>query len=105
MLGVGSVVYWHLTEVAGHGELRPYIITQFLPIILIPLILLFFPARLWPARFIWAVLATYVLAKVLELGDQQVFALGHVISGHALKHAAAAFGTYFFLLAVRRRYA
>ncbi len=105
MLGVGSVVYWHLTEVAGHGDLRPYIITQFLPIILMALILLFFPARLWPARFVWAVLATYVLAKVLELGDQQVFALGHAISGHSLKHAAAALGTYFFLLAVRRRYA
>jgi hypothetical protein len=105
VLGVSSVVYWHLTEVAGHGDLRPYILTQFLPIVLIPLILLFFPARLWPARLIWAVLGTYVLAKVLELADGQVLALGHLISGHSLKHVAAAFGTYLFLLAVKRRYA
>ena len=106
VLGVGSVVYWHFTEVAGHGDLRPYIVTQFLPIILIPLILAFFPARLWPARYLWAVLGTYVLAKLLELFDAQVFAIfGHAISGHSLKHVAAALGTYFFLLAVKRRYA
>ena len=105
VLGAGSVVYWHFTEVAGHGDLRPYLLTQFLPIALIPLILLFFPARLWPARLIWAVLGTYVLAKVLELGDAQVFALGQVISGHSLKHVAAALGAYLFLLAVKRRYA
>jgi hypothetical protein len=106
MLGVGSVVYWHFTEVAGHGDLRPYIITQFLPIILIPLILLFFPSRLWPVRLLWAMLGTYVLAKLLEHFDAQVFALlGHTISGHSLKHVAAALGTWFFLLALRRRYA
>ena len=106
MLGVGSVVYWHFTEVAGHGDLRAYIITQFLPIILIPLILLFFPSRLWPVRLLWAMLGTYVLAKLLEHFDAQVFALlGHTISGHSLKHLAAALGTWFFLLALRRRYA
>jgi hypothetical protein len=105
VLGVGSVVYWHFTEVAGRGDLRPYIITQFLPIILIPLILVFFPARLWPARYLWAVLGTYVLAKLVELFDAQVFAIfGHAISGHSLKHVAAAIGTWFFLVAVKRRY-
>jgi hypothetical protein len=103
--GVASVLYWHITEAAGHGDLRPYIIVQFLPIILIPLILVLFRNRLWPARFMWAVLATYVLAKLLELGDAQVYALGQAISGHSLKHVAAAFGTLFFLLAVRRRFA
>ena len=106
VLGVGSVVYWHFTEVAGHGDLRPYIITQFLPIMLIPLILLFFPSRLWPVRLLWAMLGTYVLAKLLEHFDAQVFALlGHTISGHSLKHVAAALGTWFFLVAVKRRYA
>jgi hypothetical protein len=106
IMGVGSVVYWHFTEVAGHGDLRPYILTQFLPIILIPLILVLFPARSWPARLLWAVLGTYVLAKLLELFDVQVFAaLGETISGHSLKHVAAALGTYVFLVAVKRRYA
>jgi hypothetical protein len=106
VLGVGSVVYWHLTEVAGRGDLRPYIITQFLPIILIPLILVFFPSRLWHTRLLWAVIGTYMLAKLLELFDVQLFGmLGQAISGHSLKHVAAAMGTYLFLLALRRRYA
>lgn len=105
VLGVGSVVYWHFTEAAGHGDLRPYIAVQFLPIILIPLILLFFPSRWWPARLLWAVLGTYVLAKLLEHFDAQVFAIfGHVISGHSLKHVAAALGTCLFMLAMTRRY-
>jgi hypothetical protein len=104
IMGVGSVVYWHFTEVAGRGDLRAYGITQFLPTILIPLILILFPARLWPSRFVWGVLATYVLAKLLEYFDAAVYSLGHVISGHSLKHVAAAFGTYLFLLALKRRY-
>ncbi|MBH5401458.1 hypothetical protein HZZ13_27265 [Bradyrhizobium sp. CNPSo 4010] len=37
------------------------------------------------------VIAFYVLAKLLELGDVTVFeATGHVVSGHTLKHLAAA---------------
>src|SRR5215203_695010 len=65
VVAVGSVVYWHVTEVAGGGDLRPYIVTQFLPIILIPIMLLLYPSRLWSARLLWAVLGTYVLAKIL----------------------------------------
>jgi hypothetical protein len=105
VLGVGSVAYWHITEMAGRGDLRPYVVTQYLPVILIPLMLVLFPSRLWPVRLVWTVLGTYVLAKILELLDAQVFAFGHLISGHTLKHVAAAFGAYFFLLAVKRRYA
>jgi hypothetical protein len=106
VLGVGSVVYWHFTEVAGHGDLRPYIITQFLPIILIPLILVFFPARLWPARYLWAVLGTYVLAKLLELFDAQVFALlGHSDQRALVEARGSGAGHLVFLLALRRRYA
>jgi hypothetical protein len=31
LLGGGSVVYWHLTEVWGHGDLRPYLLVQLYP--------------------------------------------------------------------------
>lgn len=38
-----------------------------------------------------AVIAFYVLAKLFELGDATVFeATGHIVSGHTLKHLAAA---------------
>jgi len=40
---------------------------------------------------LWTVIAVYTLAKLLELGDHQVFMwTGGMLSGHSLKHVAAA---------------
>ena len=102
-LGVISVVYWHFTEAGGHGDLRLYVIVQFVPMVLIPLILLFFPSRLSHVRLIWAVLGAYGVAKLFELADEWVFSHSHVVSGHTLKHLFAALGIYVFLLALRWR--
>lgn len=42
-----------------------------------------------------ALIAWYAVAKLLELGDQSVFALTHgLISGHSLKHVAAALSAW-----------
>lgn len=101
--GVASVGYWVLTEDAGHGDLRPYVLVQFLPMLLIPVILLWFPSRLQPDRYLWLMLLAYGLAKLLEWLDRPVFELLAPVSGHSLKHLAAALGAYSFLLAVRRR--
>ncbi|MFQ6006881.1 MAG: ceramidase domain-containing protein, partial [Woeseia sp.] len=38
IVGAASVVYWSVTEARGSGDLRPYAIVQFLPMLLIPLI-------------------------------------------------------------------
>jgi hypothetical protein len=103
-LGLLSVAYWHFTEEAGHGDLRLYIIVQYLPMALIPLILLFFPSKFSHVRLIWALLGAYGLAKLLELADEPVFSLFHVVSGHTLKHLVAALGAYVFLHALRRRH-
>jgi hypothetical protein len=32
----------------------------------------------------------YALAKVFEYLDEQIYAIGHVVSGHTLKHLVAA---------------
>lgn len=32
----------------------------------------------------------YALAKVFEYFDEQIYAIGHVVSGHTLKHLVAA---------------
>jgi hypothetical protein len=58
-------------------------------------VILFLLARLQPSRYtrgndIYWVFAGYVLAKLLETFDRQLFGLGHVASGHSLKHLAAA---------------
>jgi hypothetical protein len=103
LAGAGSVWYWRLSELAGHGDLRPYILVQYLPIALIPLILLQFPSRLSEPRFIWITLASYAVAKLLEHFDQPVFERTHLVSGHTLKHVVAALGMFAFLIALHRR--
>src|SRR3989441_10736569 len=50
VIGVTSVVNWQRGELAGAGDLRLYILVQFLPMVLIPLALVLFPARALRAR-------------------------------------------------------
>lgn len=91
-----SVLYWWVTEQYGVGDLRPYLLVQFLPMVLVPAALLM---RLPPAtskpcvsnRAWWGVLALYGLAKLAEAADELLFhSLSHMTSGHVLKHLLAA---------------
>jgi hypothetical protein len=94
-VGVASVAYWHVTEQAGHGDLRPYALVQFLPIVLIPIILGLFPARYSGTRYIVEMIGWYAVAKVLEFLDAAIWGwTGGWIGGHSLKHWAAAWGIY-----------
>lgn len=92
LAGVASVAWWHATEAAGHGDLRFYGLVQFYPMLAIPLICWLFPkAGILTWRDIAWLFGFYVLAKLLEEFDAQVFdALGGLVSGHSLKHVAAA---------------
>ncbi len=91
--GIGSVCYWNWTESLGHGDLRFYALVQFLPVIVILMILALFPARHAGTKHLLYTFAWYVLAKLLEHFDPQVFSLTDgIISGHTLKHIAAAIG-------------
>jgi len=94
-LGIASVVYWAWTEQAGRGDLRFYALVQFLPPVLIPLVCWLYPlARHTHGRHIAWIYLWYALAKLFELGDGQIFnALGGLVSGHTLKHLAAAVAT------------
>ncbi len=89
-VGIFSVLYWHYTELLGKGDLRLYILTQFLPMILITLILSLYRSSYNKKNFYWMVLAAYVAAKILELFDREIYELTGMISGHSLKHIAAA---------------
>jgi hypothetical protein len=90
-LAVGSVLYWYAGEMQGAGDLRLYLFVQLTVLILVPLILLLFDSPypgesgLW-----WGVWLVYALAKESEQFDRQLFSLGHLISGHTLKHLLAA---------------
>jgi hypothetical protein len=100
-----SVVWWWLGERQGHGDLRPYLFVQFLPMLLVPAAMgLRLPAlnrRSLSNGAWWTVLGLYAAAKGMELADQTVFdALGFT-SGHTLKHLLAAAAALYLLRAVR----
>ncbi len=103
LFGAGSVFYWDWTESIGVGDLRPYALVQFLPMIVIPLMLLIFPARYTRGRDFCYVFAFYVAAKLCEALDFRIFALGSVMSGHTLKHFCAAMGVYCLLRMLKKR--
>jgi hypothetical protein len=45
VVGAGSVVYWYATELAGHGDLRPWGIVQFGSLIAVALLLRLYPTE------------------------------------------------------------
>lgn len=103
-IGVSSVFYWHHTETLGRGDLRPYIWVQFFPTLAIPFMLWQLPPRYTQTRQLWWMIGWYILAKVLEHFDKGVFVLlGGMVSGHTLKHLAAAMGTYHLVRYVQKR--
>lgn len=88
--GALSVVYWAATEGAGRGDLRPYALVQFLPVILIPLVLLMYRSPFDRTAFMWWAVAIYASSKLLEHYDRGIFAWTGLVSGHSLKHLVAA---------------
>jgi hypothetical protein len=64
-----------------------------------------FPPRYTHAGDVIVALAWYLLAKVLEAGpaDHGIYNLGHIVSGHTLKHLAAGLGAYWLFHMVRHR--
>ncbi len=95
-LGLASVIYWNITENLGMGDLRFYALVQFLPMLLIPLMLLCYGSCLSGSRWIFAIIMVYGIAKIAEFYDQQIYDLIG-FSGHSLKHIIAAFGALLFL--------
>lgn len=102
-LGMGSVVYWHLGEQIGQGDLRLYGMVQFLPLLLMPLLLLFFPPRYTGGAYLLIALVYYGLAKLCETFDAVIYSMGELVSGHTLKHLLAALAVYWLLRMIRSR--
>jgi hypothetical protein len=103
IVGGASVLYWDYTESNGEGDLRFYILVQFMPLIAIPLILLFMkPTYTYGNRY-WWLLCTYIFAKLFEYFDRFIFEVLTVLSGHTLKHLIAALGILLLLNGYNRR--
>ncbi len=94
--GICSVVYWHWQD-----DLRPYALVQFGTLLAMPLILLIY--RRPDSGLLWLAIGFYLLAKIFEAGDAQIYALTtHWISGHSLKHLAASITPLLILLRLLR---
>jgi hypothetical protein len=99
IIGVSSVWWWHYTESQGAGDLRLYILVQYYPMLLIPLILLLFPSagyRRGGPQLVRVVI-WYFIAKVFDISDRVIYAFTGFISGHSLKHLAAAVATLYLV--------
>lgn len=101
ILGMASVFYWDWSEQHGVGDLRPYAVVQFLPMLLMPLMLLTCPGSEGTARSLWWTFGFYVGAKVCEQLDAPIYsALG--LSGHSIKHVLSAVAVLFAIFALLR---
>jgi len=90
LVGLASVVYWIATERAGAGNLMPYVVLQGYAVVMLLVLALLYPSRYTRGADVYWVFAAYVIAKILELLDREVLAFGNLVSGHSLKHIAAA---------------
>lgn len=97
--GIASIAWWHWSELEGRGDLRPYAVVQFLPIILIPLMLLLFRGRGLREDWLWVMVASYLLAKLAEYFDAPIYDATGWLSGHSVKHLLAAVAVFFTIRA------
>ena len=103
ILGASSPIQWYIGELHGHGDLRFYAVVQLAAVLALPLFLLLFPPRYTRTSDLVWVAVFYVLAKVLETFDAQIFSIGHLVSGHTLKHLAASLSGLFILKMLKLR--
>jgi len=100
---VATVLYWGATELAGSGDLCPYAFAQFYPLVAIPRLLALFPERYTRSALWVAGLGLYGVAKLAEAGDDLLYRSLGVVSGHTLKHLAAAAGVAVLAWMLRAR--
>ena len=97
-LGVASLLVW-----LRFDDLRLYAWVQFFPCLVLPLLFWLFPPKYTGTWYWFAAAGWYVLAKLLEHFDKAIDAVLRVMSGHPLKHLAAAAATYAILRAFTTR--
>jgi hypothetical protein len=101
-VGIGSVLQWHLSEQRGAGDLRFYAAVQLYALLAL-LVALLLPPRYTQGSYLLVVAGLYVLAKICETADQQIFSVGHLVSGHTLKHLAAGIAGLCILRMLQKR--
>ena len=103
LIGAGSVVLWWYSEARGVGDLRFYAAVQVYAVLILPVLLLL-PTRYTRSSDFAVVFCFYVMAKIFETADRQIFSIDqHTISGHTLKHLAAGAAGFWILRMLQKR--
>jgi hypothetical protein len=84
-IGLFSLLLWRWTD-----DLRFYFWVQFFPGLAVLLLFLLYPPKYTGTHYWITAAALYGLAKVFEFSDGAIYSAGLVVSGHTLKHLAAA---------------
>jgi hypothetical protein len=99
VIGAASVWYWHATD-----NLVPYLVAQLYAAITTFLVAIAFTSRYTLGHYIYWAFAWFMLSKLLETYDEAIYRALRVVSGHTLKHlAAAAAGFVVCAMLARRR--
>lgn len=100
--GIASVLLWRASVLHGTGDLRFFSAVQVYAALILPVALML-PPRYTRGSDLAVVFFLYVLAKITEIADHQIFSFGHIVSGHTLKHLAAGVAGYWILRMLQKR--
>jgi hypothetical protein len=84
-VGLFSLLLWRWTD-----DLRLYFWVQFFPGLAVVLLFLLCPPKYSGTHYWILAGVVYALAKVFEFTDEAIYSAGNLLSGHTLKHLAAA---------------
>lgn len=101
--GPASVVGWIVLEGIGAGDLRWYVLTQGVGLVMSVALLVHLPARFTGTGHYVVAMGLYVLARIFEIFDQAIFDIGQWVSGHTLKHLAVSLAVLALARMVARR--
>ncbi len=104
LTGIFSIAWWHYGEQHNHGDLRLYALVQFLPVILL-LLLLLFGCCVYNSKWGYlSLFSAYLLAKLTEHFDAGIYKLtGELMAGHFFKHIVTAIGLWMFMMYLQKR--
>ncbi len=103
-IGVATVVYWRWSILRGAENILPYAVVQYGVLAAMVVLALLFRSRYTRPGDLFGVVAIYALAKLAEVLDARIYALGEIVSGHTVKHLVAALALWWLvrMLGLRR---
>lgn len=102
VIGIASVLLWYASELQARGDLRFYAAVQIYAVLVL-LVALLLPPRYTRSSDFAVIASFYEVAKICETADQQIYSVGHIVSGHTLKHLAAGIAGFWILRMLQKR--